>query len=231
MKLHTVLLALSLPAVATTTHAATALIDFGINNSPASYNSATNPGVAGGIALTDTSSAPTGWTLTLINTGTGGFGNAGAGANAATFPAALSAFATSALQDSIFANQGGGAIQAPSMQLTLSGLNPSASYDLLLYGSRRNFQGADQRWSISQGAGGADVTHFSEDNQTTVVDWPGVTPTAGGVIEITIDSPVPGDNIGALAINFGSVTEVIPEPSATLLCALSVLGLLARRRR
>ncbi len=208
-----------------TASAATALIDFGTNNTPA-YNSVVANAVA--VPLTDTMSLPTTWMVSVTNIGSGGMGNAGAGANVSSFPAAVAGFETTALQDSIFANQGTGT--NPAMRLTIEGLSPAFTYDLLLYGSRANAQGVDQRWSITQGSGPADVDHFSELNDTVVVDWPGVSPNAMGVIEITINSPGP-DNLGALALNFGSITEVVPEPSAALLAGMAGLALVARRRR
>jgi hypothetical protein len=223
-------LALSIPlALAGNASAVTALIDFGISNTP-TYNSVsmlTAPDT-GVVPLFDTMMVSTGWSARVLETGSGNGGNAGAGANATVFPASLSGFETTALQDSIFANQGTGT--TPSMVLTFSGLNSAATYNLLLYGSRLNAQGADQRWALTQGSPGAPVTHFSEDNRTTVVDWMGVSPNGSGVIEILIDSPGP-DNLGALALNFGSITEVVPEPSSVFLLGLSGLGLLARRRR
>lgn len=207
--------------------AATALIDFGTNNTP-SYNSAAmTAGDTGVIALTDTASAATGWTVNVLETGTGGGGNAGAGANVSVFPAALAGFETTALQDSIFANQGAGT--APSMVLTFAGLNSSATYDLLLYGSRNNAQGLDQIWSLTQGGTGADVTHFSEDNQTVFVDWPSISPNGSGIIEVTLRAGA--DNVGALALNFGSITETIPEPSTLTFLGLTAISLFARRRR
>ncbi|MGJ8695482.1 MAG: hypothetical protein ACSHYF_04140 [Verrucomicrobiaceae bacterium] len=212
-------------------HAVTALIDFGTANAPSPYN--TVPITFGAdadtgiVALNDTSSAATGWSVNVSETGTGNGGNAGAGANVSSFPASLSSYAAEALQDSIYANQGGGT--TPSMVLTLSGLNSALTYDLLLYGSRANGQGVDQIWNITQGTGGATVTHFSELNDTTVVDWQGVSPNGSGVIEVSITAGA--DAAGALALNFGSITEnAIPEPSAGLLCALAGLALVKRRR-
>ncbi|MDB4537150.1 hypothetical protein N9230_00880 [Akkermansiaceae bacterium] len=192
--------------------ATTALIDFGRADAaaPSTYNSAPILGAnasdvtTGAVDLSDTSSTATGWTVTVTETGSGSGGNAGAGADVTSFPPDLASYETAALANSIFANQGGAS--DPAMILLFSGLSPTGSYDLILYGSRANAQGADQRWSLTQGSGGADVDQNSELNDTVYVDWEGVTPNASGEIEITINSPGP-DMIGALALNFASITE------------------------
>lgn len=64
----------------------------------------------------------------------------------------------------------------------------------------------DQGWSLTQGSGGEDVDQNSELNDSVYVDWKSITPNASGEIEITINSPGP-DMIGALALNFASITE------------------------
>lgn len=213
-------------------NAATALIDFGTANAPSPYNLIPMPfGAAadsGIVALNDTASAFTGWSAQVLETGTGNGGTAGGGANVASFPAALAAFDALALRDSIYANQGGGT--APSMVLTLSGLNTLSTYNLLLYGSRANGQGVDQIWNITEGTGGATVEHVSELNASTAVNWSNISPNPSGVIEVTLTAGT--DSGGALALNFGSITEnAIPEPSSALLYSLAGLSLLARRRR
>lgn len=215
--------------------AVTALVDFGTGNTP-TYNQAPIIGAAtptsttGAVALNDTTSAPTGWTVTVTGAGSGTTGNAGGGANVTIFPAAVSAFETTALQDSIFSNQGAGT--NPAMVLTFDGLNSLATYDLLLYGSRNNAQGVDQQWTLTEGTGGGLVSHFSEDNQTTAVDWTAVSPNGSGVIEILLNTDPAGDRIGALALNFGSITEnAIPEPSGVSLLGLSLGMLFLRRKR
>ena len=203
---------IALASMMVSAHATTALIDFGRTDSaaPGPYNSAPILGAngsdvtTGAVALLDTESLATDWTVTVTETGSGNGGNAGAGADVASFPADLSEFETLAKANSIFANQGTGS--EPSMVLLFSGLSPDGFYDLQLYGSRANAQGLDQRWSLTQGSGGADVDQNSELNATTYVDWVDITPNASGEIEVTINSPGP-DMIGALALNFASITE------------------------
>ena len=114
--------------------------------------------------------------------------------------------------------------------VTIGGLNPALTYDLLFYGSRSNLQNILQTWHVTQTGGTvpADVTYNSLANSTTFVDWKGLVPTSGGVIQFSVTGPDLA--AGALALNFGSITEV-PEPSSVLALGLagSLLGL--RRRR
>ena len=91
--------------------------------------------------------------------------------------------------------------------------------------------------------GGRKVSHYvdgekvsseeiTDDNQTTAVDWTSVSPNGSGVIEILLNTDPAGDRIGALALNFGSITEnAIPEPSGVSLFGLSLGMLFLRRRR
>ena len=212
--------------------ATTALIDFGRADSaaPAPYNSAVMlAGVVGDVPLLDEDSVDTGWTVSVVEDGNGNGGSAGAGADVTSFPPDLAGFDVAALGDSIFANQG--TPQVASMVLLFSGLQSAETYDLLLYGSRGNGQPLDQRWSLTQGTGGADVDHVSGLNTTVYVDWAGVTPNASGEIEITINSPGP-DTAGALALNFASITgSAVPEPSGLSLLGLGLGALFLRRKR
>ena len=221
---NTLILATTLLAACGTASAATALIDFGRtdNTTGSNYNNAQFSAVA----LNDTTGAATGWSINVTEDGSGNGGQAGAGADVASFPAAVSGFETTALQDSLFANQGGGT--NPRMTVVITGLNPTATYDLLFYGSRANGQSLDSIWTLTTGSGGAPVAHASGLNDSVVVDWSGTTNVAG-TIEFTITAGA--DNGGAHALNFGSITEVIPEPSSALLIGLAGIGLVARRRR
>jgi hypothetical protein len=207
------------------TSASTVLIDFGRtgNTTGSPYNNVQFAPVA----LQDTTLAATGWTIDVTEDGSGSGGEAGAGADVAVFPAAVSSFATTALQDSLFAN---GA--SASMTVSVSGLDDGLSYDLLFYGSRLNGQNIpDQTWTLTEGAGGAPVVHPSLDNQTVVVDWEGLSTNGSGIIEFTIT----GATSGALALNFGRIIEnsaaTVPEPSTIVLAAIGLLGLAFHRRR
>ena len=212
--------------------ATTVLIDFGIESQVAAspYNQVSLPPngnnvTSGSVALTDTASAATGWSVVVTENGNGNGGDAGSGANQGTYPASLAGYDTAALQDSMFANG-----TSPSMTVTISGLDSSAAYDFLFYGARQNGQNANQRWSVTTGTGGSVVTHNSLNNTSTVVDWDGVVPDGTGTIVITIDTPAVGA-AGALALNFGEITEQIPEPSSLLLLGPASMTALVRRKR
>jgi hypothetical protein len=141
------LLVLSAVFVSNSALGSTVLIDFGRNDNvaPSPYNEVTYP-AAGGSATTgavplfDTGGGATGWSITVTDTGSGNGGNAGAGADVSTFPAPLSGYSVLALADSMYGNDGGGT--TPGMAVTIGGLNASAAYDLLFYGSRANGQSA-----------------------------------------------------------------------------------------
>ena len=221
-----------------TAGAATVLIDFGRGAGHSLGDNSTSGGVdtynniqqnpnvdgvtTGNVALVDTSGSGAGWSINVTEDGNGFGGSSGAGADVATFPAAVSGFETTALEDTIFANG-----SSASMTVTLTGLDVSKTYDLLFYGSRDNGQNVNaQTWSLTQGTGGANVVHQSENNQTVVVDWDGLSTNGSGVIAFTIS----GSNNGALALNFGQIIEV-PEPSTTALLGLGGLALILRRRK
>ncbi len=195
--------------------ATTALIDFGRadNVAPAPYNAATHMGgnqsgaTTGLVPLNDTAGTPTGWAVVVTEDGSGNGGNAGVTADVTAFPTpALDGYDVKALQDSLFANNGGGT--APGMTVGLTGLDATATYDLLLYGSRANGQSVpNQIWHLAEGTGGTDVVHPSGLNATVAVDWKGIRPNAGGRIVFTIKSATPTTGGVALALNFASITE------------------------
>lgn len=222
----------AMPAVS----AATVLIDFGRSTNVASgYTSVamttedTSDATSGTVSL-----GATGWSIVVTETGTGVSGaskggNAGSGADDDVFPAAVSGFNSVALEDSIYGSltATGGPTDFSQLTITISGLSNSDTYDLLFYGSRGNSNGLNQTWSLTQGTGGADVTHNSLNNESTAVDWNGVSTNGSGVIAFTITGPT--GTTGALALNCGEITA-IPEPSAALLGGLGFLMLLRRRR-
>ena len=74
------------------------------------------------------------------------------------------------------------------------------------------------------------VAHPSEANDTVAVDWKGIIPNASGEISVLINA-ADTDNIGAVALNFASISTSVPEPSSCLLLGLAGLGLATRRKR
>jgi hypothetical protein len=216
-----------------TVPAATVLIDFGRStNTTPGYNNVGETNAFTIANLNDTTSSATGWSINVANSGTGvnpGFGVAGAGANVAAFPAALSSFATTALQDSIFSNAASGSLS--SQTVTIGGLSTLETYDLLFYGSRSNGQDVLQNWTMVQGTGGATISHQSLANTTTVVNWAGIVPNASGVISFTI-SGTSTPTGSATALNFGSITSApVPEPTSMVFAALAGVVCVSRRRR
>ncbi len=215
-------------ALAPAAHAQTALIDFGRAGGPEGLGSNTTTGTpdsynnvfmdnnhdnatTGNVALNDTSDSATGWSINVTEGGDDFGGNAGAGADESTFPAAISGFETTAIEDSMFGNG-----EDPLLTVTISGLDDSLTYDLLFYGSRQAGQNiAAQTWSLTQGSGGANVVHQSNGNATTVVDWDGLVTNGSGVIAFTISGSQ--GTSGALALNFGSITANAAATPGTLI--------------
>jgi hypothetical protein len=220
--------------------AVTTLLDFGRTaNSTAGYNNVstasnnlTTPIVVND--LIDTTAVSTPWDISVSSSSSPSagsqFGAAGAAANAIAFPVSLSSFATTALEDSLFANARLNA--TVSITVTLTQLSLTETYDLLFYGSRANGSNINQTWTLITGTGSAaPVTHDSLANSTTVVNWTGIAPNSSGIISFTISGTSLGANTNAVALNFGSITSTaIPEPSSILafIFAGSLLGL--RRR-
>lgn len=219
------------------TKATTVLIDFGRDNTVTAgseaggvYNTVAIPtnvnnATTGDVPLSDTGTNPTGWTINVTENGSGNGGRAGSGADMTTFPAAVSGFDTNALKDSLFANNAGSG--PVSMVVTISGLDDTKTYDLLLYGGRINNQNLFQTWSLTEGTGGANVSHDSLGNTTVAVDWDSISTNGSGVIAFSISGN--SGSGAAAAINFGQIIEV-PEPSSLALIGIGGL-LIARRRR
>lgn len=224
--------------------AATALIDFGYSANQTTgledyYNnvmftgSAANNKTSGDVGLNDLNNVTTGWAINVTETGSGN-GGAGAGSNVATFPTSLSALhPATALGDSLWGNEQAGS--KAQLTVSISGLNPSNSYDLLFYGSRTSTTSTlPQVWSMTTGTGASDVSQAIAPNPTEVVDWSSVSPDASGDIVFTITREGSGSASRATAINFGSITESVaeaPEPSSAALFGLGSLALILRRRR
>lgn len=222
-------------------NADTILIDFGRGTNVATgYTSVAMVGApdSDGNTSGDVSLGSTGWTINVAetdpSTANTRAGNAGSGADVAIVPTELSGYDTQAVEDLIYGNKANiGAPFEAQLTVTISGLvDDGFVYDLLFYGSRLNNGGLTQVWSLTQGTGGADVTHNSFDNRTTVVDWNGISTNGSGIIEFTITSDTIHEETGSVALNFGEITSVkIPEPSTIVLSGLALAGLGLRRRQ
>ena len=125
------------------------------------------------------------------------------------YPAGIlsTTFPSKALRDGLALNG--------SVSVTLSGLNPDGTYDLLIYGATVNHSSGNytdmgnaqsNSLSVGTGPGPGSVRFNAYYNSTTVATWTNVTPSAGGQIALTISVPSGGSG-GAL--NF---LEVTPSP-------------------
>jgi hypothetical protein len=130
----------------------------------------------------------TGWTLTVSNIGVGAYSDnfgGDAGTNNGPYAAALTnAFPVTALEDGI----GIGNTGNPKISVTLSGLNRSSTYNVLLYGNSAAWDANMQTNTLAVGssASPATVTFNAHNNTTTLAAWNNITPGAGGQIIFTV---------------------------------------------
>ncbi|MEN8694359.1 MAG: PEP-CTERM sorting domain-containing protein [Akkermansiaceae bacterium] len=150
------------------------------------------------------------------------------------YPAAVSGQAANALLDVIFSRDS-------AVQFTLSDLDPAKTYDLLLYGSTNRAGISD--YTVTGGGGASTISLVTSEwtsglggtpNATDVALFTGIAPN--GSNQITIDmvsnnTANPNVPRGFAVINTLVVSEVVPEPSSTLLVGLGALGLMGCRRR
>jgi beta-glucanase (GH16 family) len=176
------------------------------------------------IGLVNAANANSGMTLAITSTGWG----AGACPNWADYngaygyPALLGDIPSTALRDGVRVS--GGA----TMTVTLSGLNPGLTYNLLSYGANTLNSGGNttdvgnsqtNTLTLGTSPNPAAVRFNAYYNSTTVVIWTNVTPGASGQIAFTITVPSAGSG-GAL--NFMEVsptstntTTNTPPPAAS----------------
>jgi hypothetical protein len=196
------------------------------NNAEVSdYPSDTINGSSGSLALVDTLNGNDGWTLQVVDLpGGNNYGyncNANGSWEAYTgpYPSALSSFPQTALESGMSAVGGSGG------SVTLSGLDPTSTYNVVVYGASTAYapptgygSGGYQTDTLTIGSTTSplSVDYDSYGNATTVVTWNNVTPSAGGQIAFTVvpdaSNPTPGGDV-----NFLEVTQVgasAPSPAS-----------------
>ncbi len=160
------------------------------------------------IGLVNAANANSGMTLAITCTGWGAGACASWGdyTGAYGYPAVLGDIPSTALRDGILIS--GGA----TMTVTLSGLNPALTYNVLIYGATVNASSGNytdlgnaqsNTLTVGTSPSPASVRFNAYYNATTVGTWTNVTPNASGQIALTITVPSGGSG-GAL--NFLEVT-------------------------
>jgi len=218
-------------ALASTAEAAVIRIDFGgtadqTTEAGVTWNNLTGYTSGSNIPdLRDTGDALTGIRLQI----TGAFrGVNGSGTTTSTL------FPGNATKDSFFGHTvASGAFPAPTFpngQLTLSGLNPSETYNVLFYASRVGDSVNRETTYTATGGNGSQSRTLNSNNTNGSVTVTGLTADAEGKIVIDVG---PGANnattekfyyIGAMEITS------VPEPAVSLLGAGALAFLLIRRR-
>ena len=177
------------------------------------------------IPLVDTANGLDGWTLAVANLPGGYNYNAGSGSHyynySGPYPAALSSIPTSALMDSMSVGSSG-------VSVTISGLDAGSHYNVVLYGSTTTSSanygsGGFQTDTLTVGASAspAAVDFNSVNNDSTIVGWTNVSPSADGQIAFTV---VPDATNGGGDVNFLEVVEASATqspPTATITNSLS----------
>ena len=199
--------------------AASILIDFGPTATPGSsptWNNFTSTTDASSLALSDSTGAPTNYTITLSD------GDINSLSDNTTPPlTTYNPFTPATVQqDSIF--------QSSARTFTLSGLDPSVAYSLTFYSYVDRNTSRSTDFSIP---GYAPLTlepsgdPIASDSGGMVGTILSVTPDSSGNIAITVDN-----NAANWILNGMEITYTIPEPSAALLSIFGLLPLLRRRR-
>jgi len=136
----------------------------------------------------------------------------------------LAGVPVTALEDGLF-------IGAADVTLTLTGLDPTSTYDFLFFGSRGN-NGTTQNFNVTDLNGTTSALHPNVfDNATGFVTFSGQVPDANNQIVIFL----PNNGTGNGALNFIGIDEIpastIPEPSSIFLFGLGGMLLSTIRRR
>ena len=219
-----------LALLTSTAPAVTMLIDFGrtdnqtttgnFNNIHGAVSALATPAVA----LIDSAGGATGIILNTDFTNGGSW--AGTGADyAGPYPAILGGQPSTAVIDSLF-------IRDPaSVSLSLTGLDPAFTYDIVIYGARGNNGGADAEWTITDANGPNASAYDVFNNSTNVTSISGLVPDGSNEINILYTTSNDGSRPRG-ALNFMQITSnPVPEPSAALLLlSFAGVGFLRRKR-
>lgn len=152
-------------------------------------------------ALTDTTGAATGWTVTTANAFNNGNDTQGTstGNNSGVYPdAAMVGY----WYNGGSVNGDNGGQNTTSTTLNLTGLNPSRRYTFKVFGSR---SATDRRTTYT--AGGTSQTVDAGQNTTLTASFPNLTPDANGLLTLTF-APASGATYGYL--NVLEITETTP---------------------
>ncbi|TWT99988.1 hypothetical protein Pla108_09320 [Botrimarina colliarenosi] len=213
--------------------AANVLFDFGDSSQPTAgnYNNIlVNPPATLSIAdAIDSDGANTGIGISLSGFFPGS-NTAGQTAPAGAAGALLEATAT---RDNVFGHTGpfSSNPDASLGTVTLTGLNPSLTYDFTFFGSRTGV--TDNRETMYDVSGANSGTAFlnASGNVSDLVVVSGIQPNGAGAVSIDVSAGPNNDNgskfyyLGAMVIS-----ESVPEPASLLIAGVAMGGLLFRRR-
>lgn len=197
----------------------------GTANNTTTINGQGTPGTPS-VELIDSTGTASGVTLSVSFTQTYDTGAAGSGADyAGPYPATVSTWPTTALSDGFFSqiNNGGS-----TMNMSFTGLDNSASYDLMFYGARGGTGTALNQalYTVTGGNGTSNRTSSVLNNSSQTPEFLGVTPN-GGTILVSFTR----GSAGTGSLNAMSITTV-PEPATVGfgLVALGSVFIMLRRR-
>ncbi len=234
MKKTFALLAVAAAALATSAHAATTvLVDFG-NTGPSavyteggiSYNKADSKNTFANLTATDSSS--TTWSVTVSGAGAGSGSQPDVwGGTSANAVSPFTNLSDTALKDGFYINNNN------TLTIAFSGLDNSMMYNLAAFGAQTtDGVNTPSNFSLTVGTSASPGTQVLDlqANPTTgaAAQWGSVAPVGGN---ITLTVTANGAGGGGLRTELNAARlEAIPEPSAALLGAFGLLGLLRRRR-
>jgi len=228
-----------------TAHSAVVLVDFGdAKNDPTgtNWNSGITVAGSGTYNLMDTTGITTGIDISL----SGGLSDSSSSADHRGARTAFPVWADSsqlALQDRVWTNS--------AASMTLSGLDPSKTYDIEIFSSYSSGSGGrgSEILTMTDANGAVEGFNVFTDPDTSLgtsvnwatniegingqegwIGWFGLTPNASGVI--TLDIAMGSDDINPRGALNAMQINVIPEPSTyAALFGLAALGMVIYRRR